>query len=570
MKSVTSHFVEIEFLLEKIENTDCEIFVFGTDASALRLIHLLKSHNIKIENYVESDSEKIGQKYDEIEIISPKEILKSSNPLVIVASYPRVDICNKLLELNIDEFYIIANAIQLEGNNFINIKDLLNKIEGNEYEIFVFGTSNFAKLVSEELESFNINIVGYLDNNKSKWGSLFKDKEIFQPSKLLEVKNPLVIAGTSYENEILGQLKLMGIEDVYFLCDIFKYPYESMLKQNKILEKYNNENKTGKVLIKAFDGLGDNILKLGIYKFLASMKDGYEKFYIIVHKRSNYELLSLFFKNVTLIDEKKYLEDDEYRLEVLTRINKEEYDYDLYFLQLSYYELINWNNTNIPINYRNEIVTNRDYFLNSQIDLVKRVYDVPNGYNFSPKGLINNKIANTDTERVIDGKYVCFGMGHDSECKYYAPKNWAFIVEYLINLKYKIVFLGYGAKDEEIYSNVLENIQPEYREKIINLCSKLSVIESLNIINDSELYVGLDSGLGHCAYVLDKKAVILIGGDQYKKYINNDEKIAYVLNNLYCYYCKDCMYKKDTDDYGKCVRGISVESVIKAVENRLT
>lgn len=457
--------------------------------------------------------------------------------------------------------------MKVDRSYYITIEELLNKIKNNDFQLFVFGTSKLAEDVSAELNYYNVKIQNYLDNNKNKWGTYFNNIEVLDPNEILKAKNPFVIMGSSYIYDIDKQLKAIGIKEVYVLCDTFKYSYTELENENKLLEKYNNDDgakNSGNVLIKAFDGLGDNILKLGIYRFLANMENGHEKFHIIVHKRSNYELLSIFFKNVTLIDEKKYLNDSEYRIKILEEIDKQYYNYDINFLEIFYYEFMNKNNTNINTSYRNRILSDRNYFLNGQIDLVQSLYNIPKDYSFCPKGLIDGKIINVEISYEIIGKYICIGLGHDSEKNYYSPENWAKVIDSLSKFDYKIVLLGYGKDDENIIYDVLSKL--ETNKNIVNLCSKLSILQTLKVIKDSELYIGLDSGLSHCAYVLDKKAVTLMGGTQYYKYMHDDPKMIYVSNKLDCYYCIGaCKYGKETKDFAKCVSGIKPEKIIEAV-----
>lgn len=466
--------------------------------------------------------------------------------------------------------------MELDRKSFIYAKDLLGKINNRECDVFVFGASALAKEVSKMLNYHEINIKKYLDNDEKKWGNIFNDIEVVSPNEVLKSENPIVIIGSCYIDSIYKQLVSIGIKEIFIILDIIAYSHDKVIEDQKTLKKYFNEDeirKTNKILIKCWDGLGDSIIKLGIYKFLSEMENGRQKFHIITQKKSNYELLSLFFDNVRLVNDKKFLSDRDYRLEVLEDINKEYFQYDMCFcitIPGNSYELFNSYNINTKAHYINKNMNFREYHLNTQIELLKEICDVPEEYNFSPKGLLDEKIKNVIVPYKLPQQYICIGMGSDSGANWYSEEKLSIAVNHFLEKGYNIVFVGYGEKDEKYYENLISRINIKYRDNIANLCSQLSIFETIKVVQLSSIYFGLDSGLYHCAYVLDKKAVVLMGGHWPEKYKHNDKNIIYLNNHVECEYCyPTCIYKKDSIDYAKCVSMIESEKIIQAIEYNL-
>ena len=52
-------------------------------------------------------------------------------------------------------------------------KEKVNSISANKSQIFIFGAGNTSKLYEKCFEAENINVAGFLDNDKKKQGSVF-------------------------------------------------------------------------------------------------------------------------------------------------------------------------------------------------------------------------------------------------------------------------------------------------------------------------------------------------------------------------------------------------------------
>ncbi len=68
----------------------------------------------------------------------------------------------------------------------------------------------------------------------------------------------------------------------------------------------------------------------------------------------------------------------------------------------------------------------------------------------------------------------------------------------------------------------LEPVLPGGATGLINLCGKLSVSQSAEVIRRADLFIGIDSGPAHCANAFERPAVILLG-----KYLHFGDYMPY-------------------------------------------
>lgn len=133
-------------------------------------------------------------------------------------------------------------------------------------DIIIFGTGKGAENVFSFLKKKN-RIVFFVDNDSTKWGSIFKGYEVKSPEEIKKYDCDIVVSTGKYKDEIENQLCCMGInkERIYFCQSIMtngQYIYETyplveekLLASEKALIEFDlnhmNEEMTGnkKVLI---------------------------------------------------------------------------------------------------------------------------------------------------------------------------------------------------------------------------------------------------------------------------------------------------------------------------------
>lgn len=81
-------------------------------------------------------------------------------------------------------------------------------------------------------------IIGYVDNDKGKWGCLFNNKCIYSPEDIYLLEYDAVFIWTAACDEIKKQLKEMGIFDKV----IITYSDQKKYLCKKVIDKYKNED----------------------------------------------------------------------------------------------------------------------------------------------------------------------------------------------------------------------------------------------------------------------------------------------------------------------------------------
>ncbi len=150
------------------------------------------------------------------------------------------------------------------------------------------------------------------------------------------------------------------------------------------------------------------------------------------------------------------------------------------------------------------------------------------------------------------------------------PKSWQ--IKHWLELALRLSERGYnvfllGGKEEADVLAKERNSQPI--SNIYNYTGKLSIIESISLLELSDLVVGCDTGLMHCAGALNKPSLTLFGCTDYHDYLPYGTQSEYVTANISCSPCFGteqsviCTHKK-------CMELISVEIVSKRIEEILS
>ncbi len=139
------------------------------------------------------------------------------------------------------------------------------------------------------------------------------------------------------------------------------------------------------------------------------------------------------------------------------------------------------------------------------------------------------------SEVKIPGKYVAIATESTSQCKLWNyPDGWQKVVNYLNDLGYKVVVV-------QKKSTNLKNVIHKTGNKDLN--------SAIDIINNSEFFIGLSSGLSWIAWALKKKH-IMISGFTLPWYEYNEN--CYRIYNIHS--CKGCWHEHEFDkgDWNWC------------------
>lgn len=264
-----------------------------------------------------------------------------------------------------------------------------------------------------------------------------------------------------------------------------------MLLDYKILKR---EKESDKILIVTFDALGDNVVKSKTIEIIAE-RFGKENIYILCKSKwkSLYEIQG--YENI-FIDETKW--NIFYKIKLYRKLNS-----------LNFKANIVMNHSEIPeeagfIYCKSSYFMEKDvnYILEKEVLLLNEIFterflleDVkPNINKFFPLCKYQNLIS--------------IGIGASNEKRTLPVKNMA---EIIIEIRKtypdkKIAVLGSGKKQEEYYKEMIKLIG---ENNLLNYIGKIPLVETFQIIKDSDLFIGYDSGLLNVAFSFETKSICL-------------------------------------------------------------
>ncbi|RGY57735.1 lipopolysaccharide heptosyltransferase family protein [Fusobacterium ulcerans] len=302
-----------------------------------------------------------------------------------------------------------------------------------------------------------------------------------------------------------------------------------------------NYKKGEKILLTSTDGIGDNIVREKLLKKFLE-KYGNENIFIMCVDKTASLLKQIGFTNI-IIYTREHRKRTREKIALIKKIAylgiKEilslEFDqHDIYIKYLNKIKRIGYENIfNEDMNsyYEEKIFQNNDYILNT----VRAFYE----YYFREK-ISLEKIKPNLTEYYKKNKEIentiSFGIGSADRKKMLSSTKIAEVIKiFYKNKKYnKIFLLGKGELEEKLIEELIKIIDlKEYN--VENKINQLSLIETINIINNSKLYIGVDSGLYNYAFALEKEIIAFFTKKNLfsHDYFNN-VKILYGKNKNLC------------------------------------
>ena len=164
--------------------------------------------------------------------------------------------------------------------------------------------------------------------------------------------------------------------------------------------------------------------------------------------------------------------------------------------------------------------------------------------------------------------FIVLHLGPTWPVKEWPVASWASLVEELSKRGYKhVVHLGVG-KHLALGSVDLAEIPGT-----VPLFDQLPLETSLALISMSRLFIGIDSGLLHCAISFGTKAVGLWGATSPKFLFTEEEADSFVLSTVQCQGCHHHfprLHWKTGCPYDiACMKAIRVEEVLQACLSKL-
>ena len=168
-------------------------------------------------------------------------------------------------------------------------------------------------------------------------------------------------------------------------------------------------------------------------------------------------------------------------------------------------------------------------------------------------------------DKVYDFKYVCIATHSTAGCKYWHyPNGWQNVVDYLNNVGYKVIHVS---REKTELNNVIQ-IDDD------------SIGNTMSVIYNSELFIGLSSGLSWLSWALNKHVIMISNfTEDDHEFTSNCTRIT---NTDVCNGCWNnpmfkfdkgdwywCPEHKGTDRQFECHKSITSEMVINKIKHLL-
>lgn len=293
--------------------------------------------------------------------------------------------------------------------------------------------------------------------------------------------------------------------------------FRKLLKE-KYLDTYFKINKlkykTGnKILLTSTDGLGDNIVRQKLLeKFLKEY--GSENIIVMCKEKTKTFLEKLGFTNI-------FIYNSYFRKRVKGKI---EFIKKVADLEINKIVSVEFNQHDIFVKYLgnfqraayiNKFDEKMNKFYDKKLSFDKKDYilvQVQNFYQeyFNEKVSLENLLPNISEMYGINKNYkdpVAVGIGSADRKKMISPEKMAKVLLCINESENKkIVLLGKGELEKKFIEELKKIINFE-KYNIEDLTNKLSLTETLEIINGSFLYIGVDSGLYNFAFGFRKNII---------------------------------------------------------------
>lgn len=172
--------------------------------------------------------------------------------------------------------------------------------------------------------------------------------------------------------------------------------------------------------------------------------------------------------------------------------------YNLQFRNNSYCEICNVYVEN-PVADSKDITIHNYYFQGNLLNVQQKIAGLP-VTDQQPQLFISNKEINKIETLSLPPKFITVHCQSAQNSRNWDNKKWEVFINYFIkNTDLYIIEIGLTS-DLKIDS-----------EKYINLCGKLSLLETAEVIRRAKLFVGIDSGPAHLANAVGTFGVIMIG-----------------------------------------------------------
>ena len=154
--------------------------------------------------------------------------------------------------------------------------------------------------------------------------------------------------------------------------------------------------------------------------------------------------------------------------------------------------------------------------------------------------------------------------------KNWLDEYWVELIKYLSNDLHAQVFFVGGKKDIRAYNNIIANINDDLDIVPLDMCGKLSIPETMSLVKNMDMVIGIDSGVIHMAAALDIPSILLHGPTSLVRWKPKSEKCI-VLSRHFS--CSPCCLQSGSTKYCKnkisdCMEYLTPDIVINTLNDK--
>ncbi len=393
--------------------------------------------------------------------------------------------------------------------------------------------------------------------------------------------NPMLQLGEKEKQGTpIPQLKL-GVDETSVMGVENEFSHEVI---NPMLQRGEKDFSNKKILIVRTDSIGDAILSIGIIK---AIKEQFPNSNITVlvqeHLFEIYELCP-YIDNIISVNKDKFYIDKNYRNSFINDFHKLNYDYSIntiYSRDLFSDVFATAANIDFKIAFdgdlsNNEISTKSTYdrrydllvkSIGNNVIEFKRYIDLSNALGIQNYDGLPWIWFNEKTMNFAENFYKSYNVKKENVIILFAGgqhsiRDYIYFSEALNNVTniddYTVIAIG-GAREFALHQDICKNAKFKY----LNLCGKLTLIESASLVYHSKFSIGTETSFSHIACAVDKPNITILGGGHFGRFLPYHELTSLVYLPLECFHCNwKCKF-----DSPYCITEIDPEIVTNAIND---
>lgn len=167
---------------------------------------------------------------------------------------------------------------------------------------------------------------------------------------------------------------------------------------------------------------------------------------------------------------------------------------------------------------------------------------------------------------------IAAGAAESSKSRMWPKERFAGLIDEICtkhgNAKFVLIGAGYEKSLNDSIIRLVKN-----RNKVFNFAGKFTLKQTFCMISKCSVFIGNDSGPMHIAAAMDVKTIGLFGPNLPVRFAPLNRKSVSLYKKFECSPCinvhkgrvPECVYRKDNENYQKCMKEIKVKEVLKYV-----